>query len=306
MKHLHRFVVLMIGVVLVLIGWGGFVTSINAGLAVPDWPTSFDSWDPLNPWPEWWTFTPVLAEHGHRLIGMVVGILTVIAAIWIWIIDPRPGMKGMGAVLLLLVVLQGVLGGLRVILTSLDLAVVHALTAQLFFAMLVATAVFTSRMWIGERMDTRLRPGSRGRFVPVVAVLVIATFLQLVLGALLRHPGQGINTPLAVAHIGGAVTILILIGFLAHLILAHAPDVRPLRVSIRVLSALLVIQLVLGITAYFVLLDETGMLEPGNVQVVVNTAHVVFGALLWAAVVTMALWTFRRFDEDLEIASAEA
>ena len=73
-RKIHRFILVTIGTAVCLIGWGGFVTSIDAGLAVPDWPTSFDSWDPLNPWPEWWTITPVLAEHGHRLLAQGLGL----------------------------------------------------------------------------------------------------------------------------------------------------------------------------------------------------------------------------------------
>jgi cytochrome c oxidase assembly protein subunit 15 len=233
---------------------------------------------------------------------MIVGLLTIATAIWLWIVDPRPGMKGLGAALVLLVVLQGVLGGLRVVLISLDLAVVHALTAQIFFALLVLTAVFTTGMWVQERSDSRLRTDARGRLAPVVGFLVAATFLQLILGALLRHPGQGINTPLAVAHIGGAVTILVLTGILAHLVLTHAADVRPLRTGVRMLAVILLVQLILGVTAYFVLLDDTGMLEPGRLQIVVNTAHVVVGAMLWGTTVAVAAWAYRRLDvEDAEL-----
>src|SRR5690554_6485033 len=114
----------------VLIGWGGFVTSIDAGLAVPDWPTSFNSYDPFNPWPEWWTLTPVLAEHGHRLLGALVGLLTIGLAVWTWRFDERRWMRRLGFGALVLVILQGTLGGLRVVFASLDLAVVHACVAQ--------------------------------------------------------------------------------------------------------------------------------------------------------------------------------
>jgi len=84
-----RFTLLTLVATLCLMAWGGFVTSLFAGMAVPDWPTSFGSLDPLNPRPEWWRITPVLAEHGHRLWGALVGLLTLILAAWTWKTDSR-------------------------------------------------------------------------------------------------------------------------------------------------------------------------------------------------------------------------
>ena len=79
-----RFTIGTFTVAIGLLAWGAFVTSINAGMAVPDWPTSFNSYDPFNPWPEWWNITPVFAEHGHRLLGALVGFLTLTLAVWTW------------------------------------------------------------------------------------------------------------------------------------------------------------------------------------------------------------------------------
>ena len=118
----YRFTVLTGLSTILLMAWGAFVTSINAGLAVPDWPSSFNSYDPFNPWPEWWKLTPVLAEHGHRLLGMLTGALTLILAVWTWIAEPRGWLKKLAIIALVLVSLQGVLGGLRVVWLSLDLA----------------------------------------------------------------------------------------------------------------------------------------------------------------------------------------
>ena len=136
LQTLHRFVLATIAATLCLVVWGGFVTSINAGLAVPDWPTSFNSWDPLSPFPGWWEQTPILAEHGHRLIGAVVGFLTLILAGLTWKSDNRPGVRGLALMAVVVVIFQGVLGGLRVVLISLDLAIVHAITAQIYFGLL--------------------------------------------------------------------------------------------------------------------------------------------------------------------------
>ena len=180
-------------------GWGGFVTSINAGLAVPDWPTSFGSSDMLNPWPDWWKMTPVLAEHGHRLLGTLVGFLTIIIAIWTFWKDSRKWMRMLGIGALVLVIGQGVLGGLRVTLVSLDLAVVHACVAQIFLATIFSMALFTSKSWLTA---ARAPAGADSvKLRGLAAFSTTAVFIQIVFGALLRHPGTGIDTFLATTHI---------------------------------------------------------------------------------------------------------
>jgi len=288
-RYIHRFIFAVIGVALCLIAWGGFVTSIDAGLAVPDWPTSFDSWDALNPWPAWWTITPVLAEHGHRLLGALVGTLTVILAISIWRVDPRPGVRGLALGALAVVILQGVLGGLRVVLISLDLAIVHALTAQIFFALLVTLAVMTSRSWL-HRRATDERDEARSSLARLAAITALMILVQIGLGALLRHPGRGISVPLAVAHMIGATVVFALVFALIMKTVRHHGADKTLVKAVHTLSGILFVQIVLGFTAYFVLLNESGMLVPSNFQVVANTLHLVIGTLLWGTAVGIAVW----------------
>ena len=144
----HRLTLVTLASTLLLLIVGGLVTSINAGLSVPDWPTSFGSLDPFRPFPEWWTVTPVLAEHGHRLLGALTGLLTLALTVWTIRVEDRRWVRRLTVGALVLVILQGVLGGLRVVWISLDLAVVHACTAQLFVALLVVLAVVTSPSWI--------------------------------------------------------------------------------------------------------------------------------------------------------------
>lgn len=288
-QWIHRFILGTIGATLCLVGWGGFVTSINAGLAVPDWPTTFNSWNPLNPLPQWWTATPILAEHGHRLIGAVVGILTLILAVWMWLKDVRPGVRGLAVMTLIVVIMQGVLGGLRVVLSSLDLAVVHAVTAHLYFGLLVTLAVMTSRSWT-ERPDHTEMPRDRRRLARLSQWTTAAILVQIILGALLRHPGAGISLPLAMTHIGGAIVVLVLIVILVLQGLTNHYDDSPLRNLLITLSVILVIQVTLGFTAYFVLLSETGTLIPSSLQVTINSLHVVIGAILWGTSVAAAVW----------------
>ena len=288
-RSLHKFILVTIGATLCLVGWGGFVTSINAGLAVPDWPTSFNSWDPLSPFPGWWQQTPVLAEHGHRLLGALVGLLTLVLAAWTWKVDPRLGMRALGVMTLVVVILQGVLGGLRVILVSLDLAIVHAVTAQIFLGLLVALAVMTSEGWLTRSDQTEL-PKERARIAKWAIGAAFAILFQIALGALLRHPGEGIDLLLAMTHITGAFVVFAVVFHLIRIGLGDHRDDDRLRRGLMGIMLVLTSQVILGITAYFVLLNQKGMVVPSNLQVIVNSLHVVVGAVLWGAAVAIAVW----------------
>jgi len=264
------------------------VTSIDAGLAVPDWPTSFDSYDPFNPWPQWWTITPVLAEHGHRLLGALVGFLTLILAFWTWRSEERAWMRRLGFGALILVILQGVLGGLRVVWVSLDLAVVHACVAQLFFALLASMALFQTETWRSPRPMAR-----KVAVKHILWVAPLAVYLQIIFGALLRHPGTGIDTTLVAIHLGWAFVATAMIAVLVSRIRTTMPMGGLLDRFSGTLIVILVLQVALGLFAYFVLLDETGRIQPSNVQVIANSAHMVIGALLFATTVVTSVLAAR-------------
>jgi heme a synthase len=283
MRARFRFTLLSIAAAAGLLAWGAFVTSIDAGLAVPDWPSSFDSFDPFNPWPNWWEVTPILAEHGHRLMGALVGILALCLAIWTWRSDSRSWMRRLAFAALGLVILQGVLGGLRVVWVSLDLAVVHASIAPIYFSLLAALALFVS--------DTWNQPGDAPRTSawPLGWLATGAVYVQIVLGALLRHPGTGIDPLLVGLHMGWAFVALIAVALHARL-LGTSDHLRYLG---RALLAIVIIQVTLGFLAYFVLLDEQGMLRPSNLQVLINSLHLVTGAALLATNAVGALATRR-------------
>lgn len=293
MRWRHRYTILTALTTVALLGWGAFVTSINAGLAVPDWPSSFNSYDPFNPWPQWWTLTPVLAEHGHRLLGALVGVLTVGLALWTWRYDPRRWMRRLGFGVLALVILQGVLGGLRVVLISLDLAVVHACVAQIYFSTIVAMALFTSRSWLQAAGPAPDAPEA-GRLRRLAGVTVLALYVQIILGALLRHPGTGIDTTLVLTHIAGALVATGCILATFRYVRRHFRHQALLHRAAWVVVGLLTVQFTLGLLAYFVTLNDAGILQPSNVQVVVNTTHMVVGALLMASAVGQLLLALRR------------
>ncbi len=283
-----RFTILTFLVAIALLAWGAFVTSINAGLAVPDWPTSFNSYDPFNPWPQWWNITPVFAEHGHRLLGALVGLFTVGLAFLTWRSDDRKWMVRLAFGAVALVIIQGVLGGLRVIWVSLDLAVVHTLVAELFFALLASMAIFVSDVW--KNAENEHVEFSQARGLGSLLWLAPATvFVQIALGALLRHPGAGIDILLASLHFGWAFMATIMVVVLWTRVRDVFAKSNVVTRAAHAMLMILLVQVMLGLFAYFVLLDESGAIQPSNVQVIANTAHMVVGALLFASTVTVGV-----------------
>ena len=297
----YWFSIVAVVVSVALISWGGLVTSIDAGLAVPDWPSSFGSYDPLatgfedpaNPSSRWWHHLPILAEHGHRLLGALVGLLIVVLAFWTWRVDPRRWMRQLGFAALGLVILQGVLGGLRVIWVSLDLAVIHALTAQLFFSMLVAMTLFTSQGWLHATSVPPAMPEAK-RLRVLSSATVVALYVQIILGALLRHPGAGVHLGFAITHITGAFVVLGLVLATCSRVRHDFSTNRLLNRAGWIMLGAVVLQLMLGFFAFTVLLFETQLARRSTTQVVLNSAHLVVGALLLASAVCLMLLALRR------------
>ena len=304
MRWRFRFTLLTVGVTVLLISWGGFVTSIEAGMAVPDWPQTFGSWNTFNPVENWWQSTPLLAEHGHRILGQIVGLLTLILAGWTWKKDPRQWMRRLALGALALVIVQGVLGGLRVTENSLALAAVHACTAQVFSALLVALALFTSRSW---RTSPPATPSASRQKTLVRLLLVTAAALygQIVLGALLRHFGRGTGITFAVVHIGGAFVVTALV--VASFVYAekHFDHDAPLRRCAWAMAGAVFLQFALGLAAYLVLLNEMAQSLRSALQVGLTAGHLVVGALLMGATVTTALLALR-YNSSLPPATGDA
>ncbi len=128
-----------------LIGLGGLVTSHEAGMSVPDWPTTYGYNMFLFPVDKW--VGGIFYEHSHRLLASLVGLLTTILAVWLWLKDPRKWMVWLGIAAFLLVIAQGILGGLRVRWQLDWLGVPHGAVAQTFLALTAAIALFASRWW---------------------------------------------------------------------------------------------------------------------------------------------------------------
>ena len=168
---------------LLLICSGGMVTSKGVGLAVPDWPTTFGYNMFLFPVSKW--IGGVLFEHTHRLIASTVGFLTIVLAIWLWRTEERPTVKTLGLIAVAAVILQGILGGLRVTMLKDQIGIFHACLAQAFLGLIVLIAIVTTNSWRSLAPDVDLR-----KIVPIKTLAIattIAIYLQLALGATMRH-----------------------------------------------------------------------------------------------------------------------
>lgn len=188
---LNRFAVLTAVATLFLIGLGGLVTSHEAGLAVPDWPTTYGYNMFLFPISQW--IGGIFYEHTHRLAAAAVGLLTVILTVWLWFQEKRNWLRWLGAAAFLLVVWQGVLGGLRVTLYKNEIGIVHATLAQLFLVLVSAIALFTTRSWRRLAGAQPARNLSNLRYWFLFATLLV--FIQLMLGATMRHQHAGLAIP---------------------------------------------------------------------------------------------------------------
>jgi cytochrome c oxidase assembly protein subunit 15 len=181
----HRLAVMTACATFPLLFIGGLVTSKGAGLAVPDWPTTFGYNMFLYPWSK--MVGNIFYEHSHRLVASAVGLLTIALALSLWLQERRKWLRWLGVIALVLVVIQGVLGGMRVILLEHSLAIVHASLAQAFFALAVSLALFTSAEWREEVTDRPLTDSNRLRLLAAVTTGLI--YLQVFFGAVLRHTG---------------------------------------------------------------------------------------------------------------------
>ena len=193
---LHRFACALSVATLFLVALGGIVTTKGVGMAVPDWPTTYGENMFLFPPSKW--IGGIFYEHSHRLVASAVGMLTIILAVWLWLKESRAWLRWLGVIAFFAVVFQGVLGGMRVVFDEhglgTELGIFHATFAQLFFLLICSIALFTSQWWIGVKVR-----GFESATSPLVSRFFAATsfliFIQLILGATMRHQHAGLAVP---------------------------------------------------------------------------------------------------------------
>ncbi|MCP5529953.1 MAG: heme A synthase [Opitutaceae bacterium] len=279
--------------VFVLVTLGAFTTSIGAGMAFPDWPLSNGSVNPDG----WLENLAMFAEHSHRLTGAVMGFITIILAIWLWRKESRRWLRNLGWSALAIVIIQGLIGGKRVLLDSLAvpgfemtlgqmLRIPHGILAQVYVCVLIAIAAGLSRGWIerGAPVTTGLRRAGN--------ICVLLLLVQLIIASAMRHNFAGLAIPtfpfstadggllpahwdyrvtLNFMHRAMAVVLTIALIWFAAKIWRDRGATLAMRSGASLMIGLLVLQILLGAHVIWQLREPH-----------VTTGHVVCGALLLA------------------------
>ena len=287
---IYRIALITAGATFLLIVLGGIVTSTDSGLAVPDWPTTFGYNMFLYPISE--MVGGILYEHSHRLMGSLVGLLTTTLFVMLLIRDSRKWIKWLGFAALIGVILQGVLGGLRVTELNLNFAIVHACLAQAFFALLCGLCLFTSQGWQRKQSVVNydeLRAKKLRRLSLITTSLI---YVQLIFGAILRHTGNRLD-----AHLLFAFLVTLHIFLLVRRIFSNGEQVQKVAQSFPlILLCLLAVQLLLGTGAYITKLTEIGQSMSVLLTDIITTSHVAIGALMLVITFVLTLKIFRLTD----------
>jgi cytochrome c oxidase assembly protein subunit 15 len=296
-RGLHRIAVGLACWIFLLIIAGALVTSNDAGLSVPDWPTSFGSWYKI---PK--LVGGVKFEHTHRMIAQVAGILTIILAIWAWRLEKRRWLRILAYAAVGTVVAQGVLGGITV-LFYLPPAVssAHAALAQTFFCIAVIIALFTSRKMMEEQPRIELDRQRPSLFV-LTLLSVFMLYVQLTLGALFRHHGLSWWP-----HVANAAIVTIVVAWTAVRALSNYSRNDAIRRPAVLMLSLVIAQLCLGFAAFLTRVAwGRDAVQPELPMVASTVAHVAVGALLLATTVVLAIQVWRHAPAATEGAFRES
>ena len=286
----HRLAVATCCVALLPIAIGTLVTTLRAGMAFADWPTSDGHSMLLYPWLNDVGNIDRFTEHGHRLAGMVIGI-TSIALVAVAYLRERQAWVRMYTILILVAVItQGLLGGARVLMDASQLAMVHSISGAVFFVMCAVFAVITGRKWRG-------RPVGRHRLSTTanVAVLMLPLLIlmQYWLGGMFRHLGR-----MMFEHLAGAVLVAF-VGLVCSVLLIRCGS-SPLRRSGLFILGALLIQLGLGAGAWVMKLNVPGLgwvaATGSPASVVFRSMHTVGGILLLTSSVLAAVHVVRQMS----------
>ena len=295
-----------------LIWVGGLVTTTQAGMAVPDWPTTYGYNMFSYPW-QTWLFGPwdLFIEHGHRLLGSLVGLISIVFCVAVWRCDERRWLRWLSVGVVVAVIGQGVLGGMRVLLDERTLAKIHGCTGPLFFGLCAAMAVFTSSTWHTAQRQTLARGANLHRLA--IATTWLA-YLQLMLGAQVRHvsvsalPGE--YRAAVLFHLLMAVFFVIHVVLLAWMVFRNFRGDARLTRPVLLLCVLTGIQVCLGgatWVAKFAWPDPLAQAGWGAGYTIVAgsfrqslivTAHMATGSLILVTALVVALRSVRGYRAE--------
>lgn len=267
------------------------MTSNDAGLSVPDWPTSFGSWYKI---PK--LVGGVKFEHTHRMIAQVAGLMTILLAVWTWRVEKRRWLRILAIAAVGTVIAQGVLGGLTVLFfLPPPISSAHAALAQTFFCLAVAIAVFTGQKWVEEHPHVEFDQRRPSLFT-LCLLSIFVLYVQLILGAMFRHHGLSWWP-----HVVHAVIVSFVLAWTAVRALTAYPNLEAIRRPAILMLSLVIAQLCLGFGAFLTRVSwGRDAAQPELPMVVSTVTHVAVGALLLATTVVLAIQTWRHVPVAFE------
>jgi len=284
----HRLAILLAGLTFLMILVGGTVTTYEAGDSDPEWSLQF--WEWFRPWSQ----MPggQLYEITHRQIGTVIGFVTIVFLIVLFRQDRRWWVRYLGLLIFTGIVLQGVLGGLRVLVVSdpamqakflsvtgigdaftarIVSAMVHAGLAQFIFGLIIVVALVTSRSWFTMTDSSEFEELVRIRRMALLTTTIV--FVEMLLGAYVRHASRAVFD-----HVGGALLVSLLAVHLAIRVLRSSPP-KELRTPAVALILLVQVQVFLGISS----------LIASPIVTLAPTFHVIGGSAIFASAVILTV-----------------
>ncbi len=290
----HIFAVFTACAAFVVLTAGALVTSNDAGLSVPDWPTSFGY---LIKVPHF--VGGVRYEWSHRMVAGTLVTLTLAIALWTLLVERRRWLRWLAVGAFCTVIAQAILGGLTVLFFQPPaVSTAHATMAQTFFCIAVSIALFTGRKWVEEQPRVEF-DSRRPSLVTLTLLSIFVLYVQLILGGMFRHHGMSWWP-----HVVNAVIVSFVLAWTAVRALSLYSHIEAVRRPAIVMLSLLITQLCLGFTAFLTRIawgrDAT---QPELPMVVSTVAHVAVGALLLATTVVLAIQVRRHvpvaFEEPL-------
>lgn len=270
LRGLYYWALFLVMCVFILLIAGGLVTSHEAGLAVPDWPLSYGQWMPPMVGGIFW-------EHGHRMIAAFTGLMTIVAAVLVQLREKRKWIKKLAWSALALVIIQGLFGGLTVLMMlPPPVSIIHACLGQTFFCVVIALAYYLSPLSVTGAID------ALDENVPKLRRLSLMTFIfvyvQLILGAAVRHTG---SMHAAITHMVFALFVVVHVVLLVLRVNRFHPDVRAVTGPVYFLLFLTLIQIFLGLGSFmYTLVVERQAASPTLIEVAFTSAHQTTGALI--------------------------
>jgi len=275
----------------VVITAGALVTSNDAGLSVPDWPTSFGY---LVKVPHF--VGGVRYEWSHRMVAGTLVTLTLAIALWTLLVERRRWLRWLAVGAFCTVIAQAILGGLTVLFFQPPwISTAHATVAQTFFCIAVAIALFTGRKWVEEQPRVEF-DSRRPSLFTLTLLSIFVLYVQLILGGMFRHHGMSWWP-----HVVHAVIVSFVLAWTAVRALSVYSKIEAVRRPAIIMLSLLIAQLCLGFTAFLTRIAwGRNAAQPELPMVAATVAHVAVGALLLATTVVLAIQVWRHVPVAFE------